>query len=134
VIFEDESNLKQIDESAFAFSGLKSIVIPRSVEVLGKHCFSWCKSLIEVIFEDEGNLERSCESAFGHSAVKAIRIPNSIECLGKSCFWECHSLFEDDCSLNRIDDFAFASSGLNRFSFLNQLKFLEQSVLGIANR
>jgi hypothetical protein len=33
------------------------IVIPKSVECIGKSCFYWCKSLRKVIFESGSNLK-----------------------------------------------------------------------------
>jgi hypothetical protein len=67
VIFEDECDLKRIDEFTFSCSGLKSIQIPKSVEFIGEYCFSECHSLIEVIFEYECDLKRIDERAFSCS-------------------------------------------------------------------
>jgi hypothetical protein len=128
VIFEDESNLKRIDDSAFRGSGLKLIRIPKSVEFVGKGCFYKCESLIEVIFEDESNLKRIDDSAFRGSGLKSIRIPKSVEFLGKNCFRWCHSLieviFEDESELKRIDDDSFHGSRLKLIRIPKSVEFL----------
>jgi hypothetical protein len=44
VVFENGSKLEQIDSRVFSKTGLKFVTIPGSVEVLGKECFSGCRS------------------------------------------------------------------------------------------
>jgi hypothetical protein len=71
VIFESESKLKEIGQSAFRDSGLSgSIRIPNSVEKLGPRCFCGCRDLCEVIFESRSKLKE----------------------IGKKCFEFCFSL------------------------------------------
>jgi hypothetical protein len=69
VTFESGSRLERIQEWAFYHSGLKSILIPSSVVVLGKWSFSGCKSLESVAFESGSRLERIEESMFAGSRV-----------------------------------------------------------------
>jgi hypothetical protein len=52
VSFEKGSTLERIDDSCFRWSGLRSIVIPSSVVVVGKLSFTECKSLESVTFEN----------------------------------------------------------------------------------
>jgi hypothetical protein len=82
--FDNGSNLIRIEESAFSSSGLKSIVIPSSVEILGKSCFGHCQSLESIIFENDSKLVRIEEEAFYHAQfgihrLKSIVIPQCIE-------------------------------------------------------
>jgi hypothetical protein len=56
--------LQRIEEYAFSSSGLKSIIIPSSVEHLCKSCFSCCNSLSSISFETGSNLQRIEESDF----------------------------------------------------------------------
>jgi hypothetical protein len=112
VTFESNSKLHRIDESAFGWSGLKTIEIPASVEVVCKSCFYECKSLTSVTFESNSKLQRIEESAFAESDLRTIEIPASVEVVCKSCFYECTSLisvtFESNSKLHRIEESAFA--------------------------
>jgi hypothetical protein len=56
--------LREIGEYAFRNSGLETIVIPRSVEVIGKDAFRRCESLASVTLEAESNLRAGTSGAF----------------------------------------------------------------------
>lgn len=75
IIFEDDSELKLIDECAFWGSGIRSIRIPRKVEIIGGNCFYVCSFLSEVVFEEGSELRRIGDRAFKFSGLS----PNSIE-------------------------------------------------------
>jgi hypothetical protein len=111
VMFEADSKLQRIEESAFLSSGLKLIIIPSSVEVLCKSCFSYCKSLSSITFESDSHLQRIEQSAFYSSGLKSIIIPLSVEVLRASCFGNCDSLssvpFETCSKIVRIESTAF---------------------------
>jgi hypothetical protein len=92
IIFENDSKLIRIDESAFSHSGLKSIIIPSSVEILCQSCFRYCRSLESIIFENDSKLIRIGELAFSESGLKSIIIPSSVEILCKSWIEGCRSL------------------------------------------
>jgi hypothetical protein len=64
VTFENGSRLEQIEKSAFAWTGLKSIEIPSSVVALGEQSFYGCDSLKSVTFESGSQLERIDELMF----------------------------------------------------------------------
>jgi hypothetical protein len=123
VTFESGSRLERIEESAFQWSGLKSILIPSSVVVLGKSSFSWCKSLESVTFESGSRLELIEESAFQWSGLKSILIPSSVVVLGKLSFYGCGSLesvtFESGSRLERIEEGMFGSTRVT-FSSVSQ--------------
>jgi hypothetical protein len=103
--------LNRMEESAFASSGLKSIIIPSSVEILCKSCFASCESLESVLFENDSKLQRIGEAAFYTSGLKSIIIPSSVEILCKSCFASCKSLesiiFLNQSHLIRIEPGVF---------------------------
>jgi hypothetical protein len=82
VPFESGSRLERIEEYAFSWSGLKSILIPSSVVVFGKCTFYECKSLESLTFESGSRLERIEESAFSGCGLKSILIPSSVVVLG----------------------------------------------------
>jgi hypothetical protein len=138
VTFESGSRLERIEEFALSRSGLKSILIPSSVIVLGKHSFYECKSLESVTFESGSRLERIEEYAFYHSGLKSIEIPSSVVVLDKKSFSECKSLesvtFESGSRLERIEECAFYPSGLKSIELpssvvLGELSFCERTRL-----
>jgi hypothetical protein len=49
--------VKEIGNSAFLNSGIKSIRIPTNVENIGKECFYYCKPLCELVFESDSKLK-----------------------------------------------------------------------------
>jgi hypothetical protein len=112
-------------------SGLKSIIIPSSVEVLGEFCFSNCHSLSSITFESDSHLQRIEKSAFSSSGLKSIVIPSSVEVLCESCFSRCESLssitFESDSHLQRIEKSAFSWSGLKSIVIPHSVEFIDSS-------
>jgi hypothetical protein len=104
--------LHRIEESAFAESGLTTIEVPSSVEVLCKYCFSNCTSLISVTFESNSKLQRIENSAFAESCLTELFLQNSIHFLSGSaiavsslntisfwpgqCDFQVHELFIED--------------------------------------
>jgi hypothetical protein len=89
ISFESESRLTRIKSSAFSFSSLQSIIIPRSVEILCWRCFSSCESLSSISFESESRLRRIDSNAFSFSSLQSIIIPRNVEILGSGC---CHAI------------------------------------------
>jgi hypothetical protein len=108
--------LQEIEEFAITGSGLTSIIIPASVEIFHKQCFSNCKSLTSIIFEPNSQLHRIQEFAFTFSRFTSIIIPASVELLCTSSFFNCKSLaaitLKSNSQLHRIEEFAFAFSDL----------------------
>jgi hypothetical protein len=86
------SKLHGLEESAFAESGLRTIQVPASVEVLCKSCFGNCESLTSGTFELNSKPQRIDESTFAGSGLKRIQVPASVEMLCKSRFSNCRRL------------------------------------------
>jgi hypothetical protein len=113
VTFEPGSRLGRIDEATFGWRGsLESICIPKSVEILGDHCFGQYWRLESVTFELGGKVRRIENNAFAEcSRLKSICIPASLEILGNHCFANCGLLervtFESGCKVRRIENYAF---------------------------
>jgi hypothetical protein len=115
VVFESESELDRICESAFEkCSSLKSICIPSTVTVIGRQCFINCKALVSITFESGSRLEEIPEKAFfGCERLRSICIPESVRSLSASGFRGCSALsdvqFEPGSKLQEIS--AMALSG-----------------------
>jgi hypothetical protein len=106
-----------MDEKAFYWTGLKSIVIPSSVVVLGRGSFAECKSFESVTFDSGSQLERIDDMAFSGSGLKSIVIPSSVVVLGKKSFSHCSSLetvtFEKGSRLEWIHKSMFGETRVN---------------------
>jgi hypothetical protein len=85
--------VRAIRSKAFSNSSLPSIVIPRTVEIIGSSCFSSCNSLSSVSIES-GSLLRRIESfTFSNSSLSSIVIPRTVEIVHGSAFSYCKKLF-----------------------------------------
>jgi hypothetical protein len=139
VTFESGSRLERIEESAFQWSGLKSIEIPLNVAFIDGSAF--CTQALTSIFVSPGHryfrihgsfLEDICGSTiyryFG--SCESIVIPSSVVVLGKWSFFQCQSLesmtFESCSRLERIEECAF--------SFIHGSAFLATPVAREAER
>jgi hypothetical protein len=90
--FETGAKLQRIEELVFAKGGLKSIVVPSSIEVLCESCFSGCEALSPITFQSDSHLRRTEISAFGWSGLHSIIIPSSVDMFCESCCDYCKSL------------------------------------------
>jgi hypothetical protein len=78
---------------AFSFSSLQSIVIPRSVEILGSMCFSFCESLSSITFESNSRLKRIDARALQNTSLRSVVIPPTV------CYIACNA-FPEDCQIS----------------------------------
>jgi hypothetical protein len=97
-------------------TGLEKILLPASLEDIGKWCFNRCRSLLEVRFESGSKLRVIGDQAFRESGLRKITLPSTLESLGPWCFSICSSLVEVNCEaeskLHVIPDSCFRGSGL----------------------
>lgn len=108
VIFESESQLKYIDESAFSQCGLESIVIPSTVEIIGVGAFEKCANLESVSFKENSKLEAIRGQAFYNCPkLNNIIIPATVKYIGVRALSACSDLksvtFEDPKGWNGIE-------------------------------
>jgi hypothetical protein len=76
-----------------ACHALREMLIPRSVEIIGRGCFGSCSSLVTISFELESQLKRIESFAFSDcEQVKALSVPSSVEFIGDMCFHQCACL------------------------------------------
>jgi hypothetical protein len=116
VTFDPDTKVSRFDGNAFCRSGLSSIHIHSSVEVICESCFCACKSLASVTFNSGTKVSRFDDYAFCGSGLPSIRIPSSVEVICERCFSGCTSLasvtFEVDTRVYQFDRSAFCGSGL----------------------
>ena len=79
-----------------AFKGrtsLTKVIIPNSVEKIGKGAFCYCKKLGDVKFVKKSQLKEIGVGAFeGCTSLNSVIIPNSVGKIGKGAFAGCTSL------------------------------------------
>jgi hypothetical protein len=117
--------LQRIEKSAFSYSGLKTFVIPNGIRFIDGSAFICCSlELISILpgvsdFCVFGSFlaDRShCLIVRYFGSINSVIIPSSVTHLYKSCFSNCKPLssisFESESNLQRIEESAFAYSGL----------------------
>lgn len=122
--------VKEIGGSCFSGSGLKSIVIPSSVEeidvmafrscealasvtlpkdlrTIRDYCFEGCTSLTSIELQE--NLDSICEYAFEHSGLTdSLAIPSNVSYIGRLAFGSCKfSTMRMGAGVKTITDGAF---------------------------
>ncbi len=120
------STLKTIGEYAFDNAGIKTLIIPDSVECIKEYAFAW--SGLENITIGKG-LSSIGEGVFCGTAIKTINIPNNITTIGRYAFGK--SLIETltipDC-VNNIGELAFSGCDkLQNVIFGESLKVITHS-------
>jgi hypothetical protein len=126
VLFETGSRLDRIEAWVFYGSGLNSIVIPPRVTMIDGSAFhGLAVTSISVSRDNESfhvreefleHVPRSMLCCY-FGCCDSVVIPSSIVILGKSCFQWSKALkcvhFQSGSRLERIEESAFGSSGLN---------------------
>lgn len=85
------SSVRLIDSLAFAYSGLREVVIPANVKTLGDGVFLQIRNLESVTLEE--GIESIGESVFTScSSLRSLNIPSTVKYLGSSLVQGCISL------------------------------------------
>ncbi|MBE5739776.1 MAG: leucine-rich repeat domain-containing protein [Clostridiales bacterium] len=117
VIPEEVNHIPVREIHPFAFmnnSKIKSVVIPKTVEVIGKDAFKWCANLESVSIpktmgvrvDEKGKPLDGVidEGAFSHClALKSITIPTNVKKIHDNTFYMCYAL-EDVNLHNQIEE------------------------------
>lgn len=75
-----------IGENAFyTAQKLNKLIIPNTVETLGKRAFYRSK-ISEFVFEEESNLKLIDDQCFTYCTITVISLPNSVETIGNNAF------------------------------------------------
>jgi hypothetical protein len=133
ICFGEDSRLKRLEQSAFSYSSLAKIRIPRTCEILEENCFGWCECLRKVRFEPDSVCRALGDSAFSGTQICKIEIPRTVEVIGKMCFAGCRKLtefeFEDDSNLARLEERAFADCPIVMLTLPRRLQFVDGTAL-----
>lgn len=102
-------NVKKIGFRAFFNKGITSVVVPSSVEVIGKEAFACCGDLKEVVFA-EGLKEIGSLAFTNCIRIREIKLPSTVTNIGEGGFGGCSEL---ECvslqnGLKKIGNVAFA--------------------------
>jgi hypothetical protein len=92
VIFEEGSELKEIEDSSFSSCRIQQISIPEKCSVIGDLCFAWCSDLFDVKFPESSCVKRLEYQAFYGTRVKEICLPASLDFVDASAL-------PDDCNV-----------------------------------
>lgn len=79
-----------IGASAFAHSGLCSILIPQGVTRIAEECFLKCRDLLELQLPE--TLQDLEPSAFRGCGLRSLRLPSGLKLIPYRCFMECRAL------------------------------------------
>lgn len=105
------SSLKRIDDRAFAYSQIRSIVVPESVKYMGSAVFKGCMQLQSAEIHAEISYLAS-EMFEWCSSLSAVTLPQTLYSIEAYAFYECSSLTDLELpeSVEWIDDTAFLST------------------------
>jgi hypothetical protein len=92
--------------------GDREVIVPMTVEVLGRSCFQSCHHIESVVFENGSQLRLIGAAAFsGCGFLTSIAIPSSVEIIGDFAFKKCDGLepcrMDEGADLMRIEKEAF---------------------------
>lgn len=112
--FQQNSQLQQIDEYAFACCFIESIIIPCHVKIIGKNAFQSCPYLSKVDFSNNSELQMIEDYSFESTNIVGITIPSHVKRIGISAFSSCFKLkkveFPIDSELEIIEKHAFGNT------------------------
>lgn len=120
-------SIKYIYSFSFAFSNIKHVTIPASLEVIGPKAFYMNASLRNIKFAKDSHLLKIHGSAFHHCIqLKSIHFPDSLVSIGKYSFYECYILeyIHFGSSLKIIKEGAFMYTKIKEILFPMSLNFI----------
>jgi hypothetical protein len=113
VTFEAGSSVREL--GGFEGCGVRSILVPSSVEIIRKNAFRACTSLRSVSFEEPSNLVEI--HGFSDCSFAAFAIPSSVTCIGPHAFAHADMplVTFESTSLKKITGFQQAALCVFRF-------------------
>lgn len=131
VIFERKSIIREFCNSAFERSFIKSIFIPRTVEVIGYKSFAGCVSLELVNFEPNSRLKRlgfqAFAGAFKPGCKASLTLPDSLQVMENACFMnsDIGIICLGNTMLRSLATLSFGCSQIQRILIPKSVQFLK---------
>ncbi len=148
--------VKEIGAYAFYGVGIEKVVVPSSVESIGDYAFTSCEKLVTISLSN--GIKKIGYSVFsGCTSLEKVTLPDSITSLGGGLFQSCsnlksvvlpknitsiaYSMFSGcksltsitiPSSVTRIDERAFASSGLTSIKIPSSVKGIDNNAFSQA--
>lgn len=114
VTFSNQSKLKVLKTRCFCGSYITNITIPKTVEFIGSHAFTFCNKLTSISFESGSNLAFIGDACFSNTNITSFVVPNSLTLISGSAFSGCDQLslvtFEEGSYCTTIFGIAFSGT------------------------
>ena len=124
-VFKDKPVIKIKDNTFADDTKITKVIIPDSIEILGKSIFSNCKSLKEVVFEGLGKIQVIPDNTFYKClSLEKISIPTSVKQIGDLAFYGCSSISELRVPISVV------SIGRSAFGAMSSLSTLSVPFIG----
>lgn len=94
ITFAENSNLKQINCSAFRESAIECIEFPPTLQIIRDYAFYGCHNLKKVTFQEGSQLKEISHHAFDGTALVDLTLSSQIAKIGMSCFKNAKNLKE----------------------------------------
>ncbi len=113
VVIPDDLGITIIGHKAFEGQGIRSVVIPDGVYLIGSAAFSYCTNLTSVTIPDSVRII-NYEAFSGCNNLETISIPDSVTAIGNAAFHFCTNLksIEIPDSVTSIGKSAFVYTAL----------------------
>ena len=113
--FTIPNGVTTIEDDAFEYCNLTSIVIPNSVTTIGSSVFAYCDGLTNVVIPDSVTTIGSSVFAYCNGLTNVV-IPDSVTTIGGYVFAECYNLTsievaEDNTAYKDIDGNLYSKDG-----------------------
>ena len=151
------TSITQIGIESFYESGLETFTVPQTITSIVRSMFDKCKSLQTINFHEgvkeieyrafadctslnnvmfpDGVTTIDPEAFYGCTRLENVRLPNRLTYIGWSAFSHCSALKEITIpeSVERIDDYAFSSTGLTTLHLQCNLADYDSETLELLN-
>lgn len=130
VVFNE--GLRVLDVGSFAYSNVRTIKLPESLEKISVNAFFGCMELVNIDFAENIKIEKLLHQTFYRTNIRKIVIPKSVKIIEAYTFEECNLetvQFVDDSMITIIEPKAF-NDGLKNLINLPAL-VIKDNIKGI---